>query len=92
MHLSLGAKKSQIAKLFGAEVLFLALIASVIGALCGYLLANLLGFIIFNSSISFRIFSVFGAVAITLFFAFVASFYPIKKALNINIITNLKGE
>ena len=92
LHLSLGAKKSQIAKLFGAEVLLLALIASVIGALCGYLLANLLGFIIFNSSISFRIFSVFGAVAITLFFAFVASFYPIKKALNINIITNLKGE
>lgn len=92
LHLSLGAKKSQIAKLFGTEVLLLALIASVIGALCGYLLANLLGFIIFNSSISFRIFSVFGAVAITLFFAFVASFYPIKKALNINIITNLKGE
>lgn len=92
LHLSLGAKKAQIAKLFGAEVLLLALISSVLGAFFGYGLANLLGWIIFNSSISFRIFSVFGAVFITLFFAFVASFYPIKKALNINIITNLKGE
>ena len=92
LHLSLGAKKAQIAKLFGAEVLFLALVSSVAGALCGYLLANLLGFIIFNSSVSFRILSVVGAVAITLISAFLASFYPIKKALNINIITNLKGE
>lgn len=92
LHLSLGAKKAQIAKLFGAEVLFLALISSVLGAFFGYGLANLLGWIIFNSSISFRIFSIFGAVFITLFFAFIASFYPIKKALNINIITNLKGE
>lgn len=92
LHLSLGAKKAQIAKLFGAEVLFLALVSSVVGALCGYLLANLLGFIIFNSSVSFRILSVVGAVAITLISAFLASFYPIKKALNINIITNLKGE
>lgn len=92
LHLSLGAKKAQIAKLFGAEVLLLALFASVLGAIFGYGLANLLGWIIFNSSISFRIFSVLGAVFITLFFAFVASFYPIKKALNINIITNLKGE
>ena len=92
LHLSLGATKSQIAKLFGAEVLLLALISSVLGALCGYGLANLLGFIIFNSSISFRFLSIIGSVGITLFFAFVASFYPIKKALNINIITNLKGE
>lgn len=92
LHLSLGAKKAQIAKLFGAEVLLLALVSSVLGAFFGYGLANLLGWIIFNSSISFRIFSIFGAVFITLFFAFIASFYPIKKALNINIITNLKGE
>lgn len=92
LHLSLGAKKAQIAKLFGAEVLFLVLASSVLGAFFGYGLSNLLGWIIFNSSISFRIFSIFGAVFITLFFAFVASFYPIKKALNINIITNLKGE
>ena len=92
LHLSLGATKSQIAKLFGAEVLLLALISSVVGAICGYALANLLGWIIFNSSISFRFLSIVGAVGITLFFAFVASFYPIKKALNINIITNLKGE
>lgn len=92
LHLSLGAKKAQVAKLFGAEVLFLALISSVLGAFFGYGLANLLGWIIFNSSISFRIFSIFVAIFITLFFAFIASFYPIKKALNINIITNLKGE
>ncbi|MGX2982434.1 ABC transporter permease [Helicobacter sp. 23-1045] len=92
LHLSLGARKSQIAKLFGAEVLLLALVSSVVGAICGYALANLLGWIIFNSSISFRFLSIVGAVGITLFFAFVASFYPIKKALNVNIITNLKGE
>lgn len=92
LHLSLGARKAQIAKLFGVEVLILAISASVLGAFGGYLLANLLGFIIFDSSISFRILGVLCAIAITLISALVASFYPIKKALNINIITNLKGE
>lgn len=92
LHLSLGARKSQIAKLFGIEVLIIAMSASILGAFCGYLLANVLGFIIFDSSISFRILGVLCAILITLISAFLASFYPIKKALNINIITNLKGE
>lgn len=92
LHLSLGAKKSQIAKLFGIEVLIIAMCASILGAFCGYLLANVLGFIIFDSSISFRILSVLLSILITLLSAGIASFYPIKKALNINIITNLKGE
>lgn len=92
LHLSLGAKKSQIAKLFSIEVLIIAMCASILGAFCGYLLANVLGFIIFDSSISFRILSVLLSILITLLSAGIASFYPIKKALNINIITNLKGE
>lgn len=92
LHLSLGATKMQVAKLFCAEVLVLALSASILGALCGYFLANLLGWLIFNSTITFRFVSVIIAVLLALFFAFLASYYPIKKALQINITENLKGE
>lgn len=92
LHLALGASKSDIAKLFGLECLVLALVASFLGALCGYILANIFGYIIFNSGIDFRFKAAFLAVMISLVFAFLASFFPIKKALQINVCENLKGE
>lgn len=92
LHLALGASKKDIAKLFGLECLVLALFASLLGALCGYVLANIFGYVIFNAGIDFRLKAAFLSVIIALVFAFLASFFPIKKALQINVCENLKGE
>ncbi|AJC85092.1 FtsX-like permease family protein [Campylobacter peloridis] len=92
LHLALGAKHKEIIKLFGAEVFVLSLSASLLGAFCGYFLANIFGYLIFNASIDFRLSSVFFAVLVSLVFAFFASILPLKKALKINVCENLKGE
>lgn len=92
LHLALGASKKDIIKLFGWECFILALIASLFGAIFGYVVANIFGFIIFNSGIDFRFIAAFLAVLISLVFAFLASFFPIRKALKINVCENLKGE
>lgn len=92
LHLTLGAGKKDIAKLFGLECLILALVASLFGAIFGYVLANIFGYVIFNAGIDFRFKAAFLAVMISLVFAFFASFFPIKKALQINVCENLKGE
>ncbi len=92
LHLALGAGKKDITKLFGLECLVLALVASVLGAVCGYILAQIFGYIIFNASVDFRLKAAVLAVFVSLIFAFCAAFFPIKKALKINVCENLKGE
>lgn len=92
LHLALGAGKKDIIKLFGWECFILALAASLFGAIFGYVVANIFGFIIFNSGIDFRFLAAFLAILISLVFAFLASFFPIRKALKINVCENLKGE
>ncbi|WP_291951485.1 FtsX-like permease family protein [Campylobacter sp.] len=92
LHLALGAKQKDIVKLFGAEVLILSLSASLFGAFSGYFLANIFGYLIFNTSIDFRMISICFAMIVSLIFAFFASFLPLKKALKINVCENLKGE
>ncbi|TQR29524.1 hypothetical protein DMB92_07925 [Campylobacter sp. MIT 99-7217] len=92
LHLALGSSKKDIIKLFGFECLLLTILASVLGALCGYFLANIFGYLIFNAGIDFRFQAFVIAVLISLIFSFMAAFFPIKKALNINVCENLKGE
>lgn len=53
---------------------------------------NIFGYLIFNASIDFRFKAIFMALIVSLFFAFLAAFFPIKKALKINVCENLKGE
>ncbi|EAJ4643413.1 FtsX-like permease family protein, partial [Campylobacter coli] len=92
LRLALGAKKSEIFKLFACEYFIISLFASIIGAFCGIFLANIFGYLIFNASIDFRFKAIFMALIVSLFFAFLAAFFPIKKALKINVCENLKGE
>ena len=92
LRLALGAKKSEIFKLFASECFVVSFVASFLGSICGIFLANIFGYLIFNSSIDFRFKAVFIAFIISLAFAFLASFFPIKKALKINVCENLKGE
>ncbi len=92
LHLALGGGRGDIARLFGCECLVLALIASALGVIFGYGLANVFGWVIFNAGVDFRPKAAVFGVLISLVFAFFAAFLPIKKALNINVCENLKGE
>lgn len=92
LHIALGASKKDIIRLFSCEVFAIALFSSLLGCIGGYALAQILGKIIFNSSIDFRFFSFFVAIFISLFFAAIASYLPIKRTLQVDIIDNLRGE
>lgn len=92
LYLALGAAKSDIVKLFASEVFILTLIASLFGSVGGYLLAQFLGAIIFNASIDFRLSAFVIAILISFIFAILAAYFPIKKALSIDIVGNLRGE
>ena len=92
LHLALGASFKDIAKLFAYEVFILAVVSSLLGTIGGYFLAQILGNIIFNASIDFRLSAFVLSIFISLFFASFAAYFPIKKALQIDIVGNLRGE
>ncbi|NDJ27444.1 hypothetical protein DMB95_04910 [Campylobacter sp. MIT 12-8780] len=92
LHLALGGSKKDIIKLFALECLVLTLIACIFGVIFGYILANIFGYLIFNAGIDFRFKAAFFALCIAFVFVFFAAYFPIKKALKINICENLKGE
>ncbi|MCX2682598.1 FtsX-like permease family protein [Campylobacter sp. MIT 21-1685] len=92
LRLALGATKSQIITLFASECFVVSLVASIMGALCGIVLANVFGIIIFNAHIDFRFKALFAACIISLIFALIAAVFPLRQALKINVCENLKGE
>lgn len=92
LALAIGATKRAIIKLFVLELLILSLAASITGALAGYFLANLLGYMIFDSSIDFRLISFIIALILSLIFVVLASLIPLKSIFEINICKNLKAE
>lgn len=92
LRLALGAKESEVFKLFASECFVVSFISCILGAFCGIFLANIFGFLIFNAGIDFRFKAVLISVLISLIFAVFASIFPLKKALKINVCENLKGE
>lgn len=82
---SLGSSKASLLKLILSEVFTICIVGSILGGFLGYVLAIFLGHIIFSSGVDFRLVSLVLAIVISLVFALLASFYPIKKALNQNI-------
>lgn len=89
---ALGASPRNVLNLFGVETFITALFAAFIGSLLGFLLAQILGFSIFDSSIDFRFLSIPTAMIISLIFAAIAAFYPIKRALDNKMADILRGE
>ena len=87
---AIGASKQNSLHLILSEILTVCVAGSLAGVFVGYLLAILLGHLIFSSSVDFRLISLFAAVALSLIFALAASYYPIKKALNPNLANLLR--
>ncbi|WP_298706941.1 FtsX-like permease family protein [uncultured Campylobacter sp.] len=87
---AIGASKQNLLHLILSEILTVCVAGSLVGVFVGYLLAILLGHLIFSSSVDFRLISLFAAVVLSLIFALAASYYPIKKALNPNLANLLR--
>lgn len=87
---SLGSSKASLLRLILSEVFTICIVGSILGGFLGYVLAIFLGHIIFSSGVDFRLVSLVLAIVISLIFALLASFYPIKKALNQNIANLLR--
>jgi len=89
---ALGASKRNVATLFGTETLLMTLFASVLGAFLGFFLSQFFGTVIFGSGIDFRFLSIPIATILSLLFAAVAAYFPIKRSLNLPVATILRGE
>ena len=89
---ALGASKKNIVSFLGVEILVVSFLGALLGAFGGFALAQILGQILFGSSIGFRLISIVLAVFVSVFCALAASYYPIKNALSKNIANLLRGE
>lgn len=89
---ALGASKKNIVSFLGVEILVVSFLGALLGAFGGFALAQILGQILFGSSIGFKLISIVLAVFVSVFCALAASYYPIKNALSKNIANLLRGE
>lgn len=87
---AIGASKNDLFRLISTQIFTLCFFGAFLGAVLGYFLAILLGYLIFSSSVDFRAISLIISVLLSMIFAGFASFYPIKRALNINLAQLLK--
>lgn len=87
---AIGASKNSILKMILSEIIILCLFGSILGVFVGYILAILLGHLIFQSGVDFRLISLVSSVILSFIFAFLASYYPVKKALNQNLADLLR--
>ena len=89
---SLGAKKSDIIYQISTEIFIIASGAIITGLCLGYLLAQVLGLMVFKSYIDMRLPVLPITIVLSLLVAFVAVIIPTRRALNINMANVLKGE
>lgn len=89
---ALGAKKSDIIHQISTEIFIIASGAIITGLCLGYLLAQVLGLMVFKSYIDMRLPVLPITIVLSLLVAFVAVIIPTRRALNINVANVLKGE
>ena len=89
---ALGAKKSDIIHQISTEIFIIASGAIITGLCLGYLIAQVLGLMVFKSYIDMRLPVLPITIVLSLLVAFVAVIIPTRRALNINVANVLKGE
>lgn len=88
---SIGAKDKIILILFLLEAIFIGLIGGIFGFLLGFIGAQLVGLMVFDSSVSFQPFIFPITVGISCIVALIASIMPVRKAIGIEPIVILRG-
>ena len=89
---ALGAKRTDIIKQIGTEILLIAVCAIVAGLIIGYILAQILGMTVFKASIDMRLPVLPITIGLSLLVAFIAVIMPTRRALQIETANVLKGE
>lgn len=89
---ALGAQNSTVEKIFRVETLIMGSIGVVLGLVFGFVLAQFLGKMVFNSTISFRFIVVPITMGVSLFSALIASVIPVRQAVRIDPAKVLRGE
>ncbi|MDU8925362.1 FtsX-like permease family protein [Pasteurellaceae bacterium LIM206] len=89
---ALGAKRRDIITQIGTETLIIAAIAIVTGLIIGYFLAQILGLMVFKSSIDMRLPVIPITVLLSLLVTIIAVIVPTRRALKVEMANVLKGE
>ncbi len=89
---ALGAKRNDIIKQIGTEILIIAICAIIVGLVIGYLLAQILGITVFKSYIDMRLPVIPITILLSLLVAIIAVIFPTRRALQIQTANILKGE
>ncbi|OBX04372.1 membrane protein [Gallibacterium genomosp. 3] len=89
---ALGAKRNDIIKQIGTEILIIASCAIIVGLVIGYLLAQILGITVFKSYIDMRLPVIPITILLSLLVAIIAVIFPTRRALQIQTANILKGE
>ena len=89
---ALGARRADIIKQIGTEILLIAVCAIVAGLIIGYILAQILGMTVFKASIDMRLPVLPITIGLSLLVAFIAVIMPTRRALQIETANVLKGE
>ena len=87
---AIGASKKNLLNIILSEIIIICITGSLVGAILGYFLAIILGHLIFSSGVDFRFIGLILAIIVSLIFALLASYYPIKKALKPNLANLLR--
>ncbi|TNG99731.1 FtsX-like permease family protein, partial [Pasteurellaceae bacterium UScroc31] len=89
---ALGAKRRDIIKQITTETLLIALLATIVGLVLGYILAQILGITVFKSSIDLRLPVIPITLLLSLIVTLLAVIVPTRRALQIETANVLKGE
>jgi putative ABC transport system permease protein len=89
---SIGAENKRIAALFFMESTIIGLLGGVIGFGVGYLLAQLVGLSVFDTSVALHLIVLPVVVGISIAVSLVASAIPVKRAVRIEPVIVLRGE
>ncbi len=89
---ALGAKQQDIVKQIVTEILIIAIVATGVGLLLGYLLAQILGITVFHAYIDMRLPVIPITIVLSLLVAFISVIIPTRRALGIEMANVLKGE
>ena len=89
---SIGAENKRIASLFFMESVIIGTVGGLMGFFVGYLLAQLVGLSVFDTSVEMHLIVLPVVLAISIGVSLAASIFPVRRAVMIEPVIVLRGE